>query len=300
MTKLVKELFGFERPESKGERLHFKAYEVFLLGYTLYFGWEWGLYIQGIEAVVQPLGIATHVDISVMFHNQLSVLNAVVMTIAAVMGLLRIFPRAAYTVLLLAFHVQYVARYSLGEICHDSHFVGTGIMAIMVAMWLYEDAAKRRRFAFGASFFFIGLGYTSAAVCKLVGTGLHWVDGRHMWLWIGEKSVDAYSKFGVYDLNALQELALSSRVVASLILVSGVLTELVGFLFWFRRYRPYMALACAGLHLGIFFVMNILFDMIIYQLLVLALPWGTWFDRMESWWARPLGKQLNRFALRFA
>jgi hypothetical protein len=295
-TRLSRELFAFDRRETRGELWHFKLYETFLVGYMLLWAWDWSRSIERTAAVVKPLGIAASVDVSPMFSHGLSWLNAAVISLGALLGYFRIAPRLGYTAAFLGFHLQYVSRYSLGEICHASNFVGMGMLGLTAAMWLYRGGAERRKFALGASVFFLGLAYASAALSKLVASGPLWVDGRHLWLWIGEKSLDAYSKHGVLELNGLQRAALGSRALATLILTIGLSVEAAGVLLWFRRLRPYVALLCVAMHLGIHFAMNILFDMSIYHLIVLALPWARLFDRalagINPWrrWSRSLAR----------
>ena len=279
IARLSRELFAFDAAESRGELWHFKLYETFLVGCMLFWAWDWSRSIARTAAVVKPLGVAVHVDISPMFSGGLSLLNAAIISAGGLLGYFRLAPRLGYTAAFAGFHVQYVSRYSLGEICHASNFVGMGVLGLAAAMWVFPGAAERRKFALGASVFFLGLAYASAALSKLVASGPLWVDGRHLWLWIGEKSLDAYSKYGVFDLNGLQRAALSSRPLATLILVVGLSVEAAGVLLWLRRPRSIVALICIGMHLGVHFAMNILFDMSIYHLIVLGLPWAKPLDR---------------------
>lgn len=272
-------LFGFGREETVGETLHFKAFELFTVGTMILWAWDWGFYIQTIKGVVMPLGLANHVDVSLTFDHGVSLLNATVMTLGGLLGFFRILPRVGYGVAALAFNLHYASRYCLGEICHAPHFVGLSMLMLAVAMFFSQDATVRRRFAFGASLFFVGLAYMSAALSKLVATGPGWSHGRHLWLWIGEKTVDYYSKFGVIDINPLQQALLASLPLATAILTFGVVAEAAGFGLWYRKTRFPVALLCIGLHLGIFLSMNILFDMFIYQLLVMCVPWDRMIDR---------------------
>lgn len=296
----MRELFAFDAPESAGERIHFKAFELFIVAYCVYWGWEWGLYMPQIGAAVRPLGIAEYVDISFVFARWAGVANALLISLACGLGFFRIAPRFGYTLALLAFHLHFVARHALGDICHASNFVGMGLLALCAAAYVFEESRQRRRFAPGTTVFFLGLAYSSAAISKFIGTGLDWADGRHLWLWVGEKVVDAYSKFGVLRVNAFQELVLQHRALASLVLTLGITTEALGFLLWFRRTRPYVALACVALHLGIYVSMNIMFDMFIYQLLLVGLPWARWIDlalvRREPAWLMRIGDASARFA----
>ncbi len=278
-TRMSDELFGFDRPETTGERVRFRLFELFAVVYAVYWAWDWGTYIQSIEGVVLPLGIANHLDVSFMFNNGVSLVNAGVLTVFILLGFFRVAPKWTYSLAVLAFHLHYASRYSLGEICHASQFVGMSVLALPISMWFSKEPKTQRRFALGAVYFFIGLGYVSAALSKLIATGPGWIQGRHLWLWIGEKSIDAYSKFGVLEHNWLQEFALSSVTISTMILAVGILTEAAGLLLWFRRTRPFIAVACVGMHFGIYLSMNIMFDMFIYQLLLIGLPWDRWIDQ---------------------
>jgi len=41
-----------------------------------------------------------------------------------------------------------------------------------------------------------------------------------------------------------------------------------------------MVLVVIGLHLGIFYIMNIMFMITLLELILLALPWAVWIERM--------------------
>lgn len=138
------------------------------------------------------------------------------------------------------------------------------------------------RFVLGAVIFFVGLGYTSAFFSKLVASGIHWFDGRHLWLWIGEKSVDIISREGSFQLNFLQQLALSSTTVASVILLFGWLTELIGFTMWWKKLRPYTTSLLILMHIGITLTMSIRFDAFVFQLILIGYPWYILIDRIVT------------------
>lgn len=276
---LAYNLFGFEREETLGETLHFKAFELFTVAYVVYWALEWGFYIQHIRGVIMPLGLAEHLDVSFTFKHGVSIVNGILLALGATLGFLRIWPRLSYTVAALTFNLHYAARFCLGEICHDSHFVGLSLLMLAVGMYFSDDARVRRRFAFGGSFFFIGLAYLSASLSKLVATGPGWGNGRHLWIWIGEKTVDSYSRFGEIYINPFQEAMLASLPLATLVLTCGMVTEACGVGLWFRKTRFVTGLLCMGMHVGIYFSMNIIFDMFIYQLFVMCMPWDVLIDR---------------------
>lgn len=293
IDRLMHELFPFDEQESDGERLYYRLLELFIVAFTIKFAWEWGAYIPKIEEVVLPLGIAGYVDISFMFEGSRGLWNAGILTVAGIAGFLRIAPGIAYPIALASFHIQYVARYCLGEISHGSNLVGMSMLALAVAAVFFRNPMHRRRFALGFMYFFIGLGYTTAAFSKLIGTGLHWPDGRHLWMWIAERSIDSTSMFGYYDLNMLQEWIVAAAVIGTVSLAFGLIVEFFGFLMWFRRTRYFIIPAIIAMHLGILATMNIFFDAFTFQLLVMGAPWAMVLDRMLDRSASPWTARLR-------
>jgi len=275
---LARQLFDFESDESWGDIWHFRLVELFLIGYTLDYVWNWGAYIQtNISEVMLPLGLAQYIDVSFIFDHNVALWNAGLITLMLGLGLFRTW-RPAYGIALLLFHFQYVARYSLGEISHGSNLVGMGILLLGIAHLLYTGASERRRFTWGSLYFFIGLGYTSAAVCKMVGTGIYWPDGHHLMMWISERKVDVLSKFGAFDPNILQELVLGDYRWGTLILLFGLFAEAGSFLMWFRKLRYYIVMLVVSMHFGIVVSMNIFFEASTYFLILIGLPWNVMLD----------------------
>ena len=279
LQRLGRELFGFERPETTGDRIHFRVVELVLVVAAAHLCWTWGWYIQrNVSEPLLELGLAQYIDVSFMFSHYLAVGNAILIVGLLVLGLFRVW-RPAYFVALLLFHLQYVSRYILGEISHGSNFVGMGILGLGLAHLWFSEEQSRRRFTFGFLYFFIGLGYTSAGMCKLVGTGITWADGHHLWMWIMERKVDVMAGTGAFEPNLLQELILSNVTVGTLILTFGHLAELSGILAWWRQFRYPVMLLLVGMHFGIVVSMNIVFFWTTALLCLLALPWGAVIDR---------------------
>lgn len=293
-------LFGFEKEETAGEALFFKIFEVFIAWGTIYLAWYWGTYILRISDVVLPLGLAIYVDMSFMFGNSLPLINAGLITALTLLGFFRV-TRYAYLIAFLLLHLQYAARFTLGEIPHSANMFGMIVLGIGLAMLLFKNPTYRRRFTIGFTYFFLGLGYTLAAFSKFIGTGITWSDGRHLWMWVNEKGIDAFAKSGVLEFNALQQLILNEHWVATAFLTIGLLSELVAFAVWWRRFRMPVMLAILALHTGIYLVMNILFVLSMYELVLLAFPWALWIDRLleRTTYARLLDP-LVRFSQRFA
>lgn len=278
MKNLVDELFPFGEPDTPGRRVVRTVFEAFIVYATIQLAWSWGLYVLNIREIVLPLGLARYVDISFMFGNSLPLANAGMITVLVIAGFFRLgrWPYAAAFGLLL---VQYAARFSLGEIPHSSNLAGMGLLGFALGALMYRRRLDASRFAIGFSYFYIGLGYTLAAVSKLVSRGPAWADGRHLWMWIQEKSVDQLSKTGTMQLNSLQEVALADHTAATMFLSIGLLTETFAFLVWWRRFRVPVCIAILGLHMGIYLTMNIMFSLSVYELLILGLPWAVWLDR---------------------
>ncbi|MFK7846000.1 MAG: hypothetical protein AB8G77_11920 [Rhodothermales bacterium] len=277
ISTLSRELFDYEREETAGELLFFKIFELFIAVSTIHLAWSWGLYILRISDVVLPLGIAIYIDVSFLFGNGLSLVVAGLVTVFAALGFFRI-NKYAYLISFLLLHLQYAARFTLGEIPHSSNVVGMTLLGLATAMVFFSDAKVRRRFTMGYTYFFVGLGYTMAAVCKLIGTGWFWSDGRHLWIWIHEKAVDAMGYTGLLDYNLLQQVALNSMFFATIGLTFGLLSEFFAWLMWWRRFRMPVLFAVLGLHVGIYVLMNIMFWHTFWELLLLALPWAKWLD----------------------
>ncbi len=273
-------LFEPDRSITPGELIFFKLFELFVAGYTIRFVWEWALYtqIRNVE-VVLPLGIANYLDVSIFFTHHLSLILAGITTILIFFCFLRTGPKWLYMVVLLLFHLLYVIRFSQGEIPHSQNLIGMSVFCFAIGAWFFPGKERMPRFVLGSIIFFIGLGYTSAFFSKLIGTGIHWFDGRHLWLWISEKSIDILSREGIYEPNFLQQLALKSTSVASIILLFGWFTELIGFTMWWKKLRPYTTALLIGMHFGITLVMNIRFDAFVIQLFLVGFPWYLLIDR---------------------
>lgn len=191
-----------------------------------------------------------------------------------------------YALAFLLFHLQHVARFSQGEIPHSANLVGFSLMGLGLAALFFKGMKKELSFAFGFALFFMGLGYTSAAISKLIATGVTWVDGYHLWLWMGEKSIDILSLQGEFQYNWLQELAFQSRFLATLILAFGLITELLGFTVWFKKFRSYIIILLVGMHVGIDLTMNIFFKTFTLQLIIMGFFWNRYINKIpgtEKW-----------------
>lgn len=271
------DLFRPYETETAGQILFFRLFEFFIVYFVIWFAWFWGVYIPNLGEVLLPLGIANYIDISFMFSDLMGLGNAVLITLFVLAGFFRL-NKLAYLIAMILFHFHYAARFSQGEISHGSNMVGAALFSLAIAQVAFSGAAEQRKFALGVLIFFIGLGYVTAAFSKFIGTGPTWVDGSHLWLWIGERSTDMLSQHGHFELNLLQEYILQYHWLATIILIFGLLVELFGWLFWFRKTRPYAATLLISMHIGILLSMNINFPKYVYIMIILGYSWHKLFD----------------------
>lgn len=279
--RFLEELTGLDRPESGGDRIAVRVLELVMLVQVLQHAWEWAFYLPRLDEIVHPAGIAFYLDLSFLFDPFAAKVNALLISIFMLTGFARA-GRFSYLAALLLMHLQYAARFSQGAIGHGSNLTGMVLLSFAVALLLSRDERVRRGVAFGFSLFFAGLGYVSAAMSKIIGSGLLWADGRHLYLWMGERSVDRLSRFGEFEFNLLQQMAFDHYWLATSLLLFGLLAELSGFLLWFRKTRPLQATLLIGMHVGILLVMNIRFSPYMVLLLVMGYPWGRLLDRLKS------------------
>lgn len=200
-----------------------------------------------------------------------------------------------YILVFLLLHIQYVTRFSLGEIPHSSNLIGFSMLGLGLASCFIKNKWKALSFAYGFLVFFVGLSYTSASISKLVASGITWVDGNHLWLWIAEKSADVLSAEGSFTLSWVQELALQSRFIATAILIVGLLTEMFAFLFWWKRLRPWITLLLIGMHIGIYYSMNIWFMSYLIELSIIGFPWYKLFNHLDERYSMESRKVLLKY-----
>ncbi|RNC85562.1 MAG: hypothetical protein ED557_01970 [Balneola sp.] len=278
---IVKNLFGEPEELTKAHVIYFKIFELFMVYEVIWHSWYWGIYTLKIRDVVLPLGLARLVDISFMHNEFMPIIVASLTTIIVLVAFFRIGSKWLYAIALLLFHILYVARFSIGEIPHSANLVGMALFSFAIGLGFFDKKNERYRFIIGITIFYIGAGYFSASISKLIGTGITWVDGRHLWLWIAEKGTDILSREGEFQYTFVQTLALNSIPIATMILIVGILTEFFGILFWFNKARPFIALFLIGMHFGVTLSMNIRFDAFMIELFILGFPWPEWYNRYQ-------------------
>ncbi len=274
-----KHLFQFDREETRGGYLLIKLVEVVMAYQVFMYAWSWASYMPLLSEVILPLGLANYINVEFMFEPVFAYANAFVITVLVLIGIIGKW-RYSYLVALLFFHLHYVSRYSQGEISHGSNLTAMVLLSFALAYAFFNDKSTQRKVAFGFVIFFTGMGYVSAGMSKLIGSGPVWSDGSHMYLWMGERSIDRLSQDGVFQFNLLQELMFEHWWLSTLILTFGLLVELSGFLLWFRKTRWIQATMLISMHVGIVLTMNIFFGPYIYILLIIGYPWDKLFNRL--------------------
>jgi len=111
----------------------------------------------------------------------------------------------------------------------------------------------------------------------------------------------AVARFWLLVLAAVAAALLLPVVLlrpAVLVLLAGaLLLELLAFTVWWRPFRLPVLLALVGMHAGIYAAMQISFHFAAIELLLLALPWSRWLDRLlQVQWAARIGRPLLRLA----
>lgn len=273
MRLLLKNLFEFEHANSIGVKLYLLIFELFTVAYSLIYAWNWSFYILRISDVVLPLGVANYIDLDIFLGNYSPLLIAATMTVMVIVAFFFTKFKWLYILVFLLLHLLYVTRFSLGEIPHSSNLIGFSMLGLGLAGCFIKNKWQALSFAYGFLVFFVGLGYTSAGVSKLIGTGITWPDGYHLWLWIAEKSTDVLSAEGSFRLSWVQEWTLQSRFIGTVFLSFGLLTELSAFLLWWKKLRPIITLLLIAMHIGIYYAMNIWFMSYMFGLVIIGFPW---------------------------
>jgi len=271
--KFFIQLFQNDRSWTTGRQWHFRIVEFVLVIQLIYYAWSWGYYIQHLSAVVLPLGLANYMDVSVFFHHNYSLILALLATATALLGFFRVY-RWSYAVTILLFHLIYISRFSQGEISHGANMLGVSILSIAIATMSFANEKEVQKFTWGLIVFLVGFSYTSAAFCKLFGTGLNWANGSHLWLWMHELATDRLSENGAFSFNFLQKLLFQHHWMATTILMSGWIVEFLGFTFWINKLRPFITTLLIGMHVGIYLSMRINFvDNFAFMLIMIGYPW---------------------------
>jgi hypothetical protein len=264
-------IVDFDAPETPGERVQALVFEATAVALAMLALWRWVGPTSRTSVILAPLGVARHLDLSFMLDARWAGLNALLASACFALGLSHRM-RFAHLAGVALFHVAYAARFCLGKTDHGSNLIALSLLSLGLAAALFPDPKHRRRAALGFTLLLFGIAYTSAAICKLRASGLLWVDGHHLWLWIAEKSVDTTSIYGAMHLNFVQRAVLGSAGLGTVMLSAGLATELFAWTMWMKGPRRWVLFGLALMHLGIDLAMNISFAANQLLLLALALP----------------------------
>jgi hypothetical protein len=275
--RFFKQLFNAGRTETNGDILLFIIFETVIIYQVILISWRWAIYIPHLSRVAAPVGIANFMDISFMFTAPYALINAALITLFVLLGYFRK-GRFFYLLAILGMHLQYAARFSQGKVSHGTGLTGMALLILALTALFIIDREERRKVAVGLVIFFISVGYTSAAVCKLVATGPQWIEGHHLILWMKERGLDLYSQHGAFSFNTIQQILLNHHILATVALACGLITELCSFLLCLRKTRWIEATLLIGMHIGIVLMMDISFIYFLFILIVLGYPWARLFD----------------------
>ncbi len=277
--KWLTDLFDLESPETPGEVLFFRIFELFILGSLLWQAWQWASFLSNFEAPLPPTGLGLYADLSWLAST--GRWSVALLAVLFVLGIVRRW-RPAYLIALVLLHLLYAARFSLGKTPHDTHLLGLTLLGFAVSALIFRDAYAYRRAALGFTYFFVGLSYTLAGISKLVATGPAWMNGLHLKLWIYEKMTEHLALNGTWSTNMLQQGLLEHPAWATWLLGGTLLTELCAFVLWRRPFRRPLLIALVAMHVGIYAVLQISFHFAAAELLLLVLPLDLWLNRLLS------------------
>ena len=281
MEKFLTQLFQFNIEETKGEIIKFKVFEFVVIIQSLNNLWYWNAIIRTYSSMPYPSGIGIHVDLSFLLNYELALLISAVIALAFLMGFYQK-GKYWYLVALIGMHLIYSARYSQGKVSHGSNLAGLALLALAAASIIFKERKDIRKAAMGLALFFVGFGYMFSAFSKLGASGANWVHGDHLISWIHQRSIDKISQRGEYELNFIQHLVINNVKLATLMLCIGLLTELSGFLYWFKKYRPIIATVTILMHLGVVYSLDIRFTSYIVIICTIAYPYEKVLDNITK------------------
>lgn len=270
---------GFDKQETTGSVLQIRLVELLIAVQVIIYSWSWGAYIRHYSGPAVPVGIARQLNLTFLYHHQISLINAGLITVLILAGFFRK-GKWTYFIALLLMHLQYAARFSQGKIGHGSVLTGLMLLSLALGFILFDDGQDQRKMAAGLMIFFIGMAYDLAAFSKLIADGFFWPGGNHLWLWIHERAIDLMSQHGSFAYNRLQQLVLNHYWLATAFLLSGWIIEFCGITFWFSKSRPYITTLLIMMHIGILLIMNIDFSPFFEILILLGYPWDRLFDTL--------------------
>lgn len=284
MSYFWRQLFDPEELESLGQRVQFALFELVVLVRANLELWRWAEIIPNQPGVPKPSGIARYIDVSFLLQGTAAQINAALCGALLLLGISgRV--RGAYALAFGSFALQYAARFGLGKVQHGTNMLGMALLALAIAELAYRDVRLRRKAALGLVVVMFSIGYMFAAYAKLSATGLRWVRGQNLWLWIEQKRIDTLSAAGHAELNTLQALAVRSKPLATFFLCLGLVSESAAMLMWWRPARRWVMLALAAMHMGISLVMNIHFTASVLILLAFGLPVAEIVDALRARWS---------------
>lgn len=276
--RLFEKVFELDVPLTEGEKKVFGLFEWFVVLTMTGFAWDWSLKATGSDGAAFAAWAAEHQFMGLSGQALVSI-NAALITALLAMGRFRNDTRVAYLAAIPLLHLQLLARYAPGPGLHHSYLPGMMLLALATAFLLFRSPQQRMRFGLGMSYVFVAIAYTLAAASKVRQSGLAWLDGDNLLMWLTRNQVHRISKEQSYEFNVLQEYVMDNPVLGTVVLSPGLVVESLAFLFLFKRIRPYYAALLLMMHVGIAGLMKIYFPFNMAILLILGFPWARFFDK---------------------
>lgn len=181
----------------------------------------------------------------------------VVGVVAALLAAARRWPRVTFAVAWLAYLVLAGLRGSRGKVLHNDLLLlwtsAVFLLAPVRASWRDRVPSRENGWPVRVAIVVAALIYFFAGYHKLRRSGIDWVTGenmRYILRWgpaIGEPALPSVS-------DRIADSPLASQLTAAMLLGVELAFPLV---IWWRRLRPWLALAAAGLHVGTWFLLGL-------------------------------------------
>ena len=194
---------------------------------------------------------------------------------AALLAAARRWPRVTFAVAWLAYLVLAGLRGSRGKVLHNDLLLlwtsAVFLLAPVRASWRDREPTRAHGWPVRTAIVVTALIYFFAGYHKLRRSGFDWVTGenmRYILRWgpsIGEPALPSVS-------DRIADSPLASQLTAAMLLGVELAFPLV---IWWRRLRPWLALAAAGLHVGTWFLLGLDYWAWALAVPILLVDWST-------------------------
>lgn len=213
---------------------------------------------------------------------------------AALLTVVRRWPRAAFAVAFVCYLVLAGLRGSRGKVLHNDLLLlwvaAVFLVAPVQARWRDRETTRANGWPIRVAVVVTALVYFFAGYHKLRRSGLDWVTGDNMSFilrWgpaIGEPALPEVA-------DTIADSPLLSRLTAGLLLGVEVVFPLA---IWWRWLRPWLALAAAGLHAGTWVLLGLDYWAWALTVLLVLVDWPAMTEGLSTRWRGRRGRVLSR------